>query len=182
MTKKVVLVVDIQNDYFPGGKLPLWNVEAARDKAVQVIEAARANGNPVVHVRHEFPFAEAPFFVAGTDGAQIHATVQPTEGEDVVVKNHANAFRETGLQQVLDAHAPDEVVIVGSMSHMCIDATTRAAADLGYNAVVLHDACATTDLAFGEQTIEAPKVHAAFMAALATGYAQLLTVDEHLAR
>lgn len=182
MAKQVVLVVDIQNDYFPGGKLPLNNVEAARDKAVQVIEDARANGSPVVHIRHEFPFAEAPFFVAGTDGAKIHDTVRPLEGETVVLKQHANAFRDTNLRDVLDALDPDELVIVGSMSHMCIDATTRAAADVGYNPVVLHDACATLDLNFGDQVVEATKVHAAFMAALSQGYARLLTVDEHLAR
>lgn len=180
MTAQVLVVVDLQNDYFPGGKLPLWNGEAARDNAARVIAAARAGGTPVIHVRHEFPDANAPFFVAGTDGARIHDAVAPVEGEDVVLKHYPNSFRETRLREVLDAHVPQEVVIVGAMSHMCIDATARAAADLGYNVVVLHDAVTTLDVAFGEQVVPAAQVHAAFMAALATGYARLLSVDEHL--
>jgi nicotinamidase-related amidase len=176
------LVIDLQNDYFAGGKLPLSNVEAARDNAVRTIAAARAAGYPVVHVRHEFPGSEAPFFVAGSEGAQIEQAVRPVDGETVVLKHYPNAFRETDLRQVLDAHAPDELVLLGAMSHMCIDATARAAADLGYDVVVLHDACATIDQNFGDEAVPAAQVHAAFMAALATGYARLLSVDEHIAR
>jgi nicotinamidase-related amidase len=180
MARQVVVVVDLQNDYFPGGKLPLWNVEAARDNAARVIAGARAAGNPVIHVQHEFPDANAPFFVAGTDGVLIHESVRPEPGEEVVVKHHANSFRDTRLREVLDGHAPEEVVIVGAMSHLCIDATTRAAADQGYNVVVIHDACATIDLGFGGQAVPAPQVHAAFMAALSSGYARLQSADEHL--
>ena len=180
MARQVLLVVDLQNDYFPGGKLPLWNVEAARDNAARVIASARRDGTPIIHVRHEFPDESAPFFVPGTEGAQTHPSVAPLEGEAIVLKHHANSFRDTQLREVLDVHAPEEVVIVGAMSHMCIDATARAAADLDYNVVVLHDACATLDLGFGDEAVPAPKVHAAFMAALATGYARLQSVDEHI--
>lgn len=182
MARQVVVVVDLQNDYFPGGKVPLWNIEAARDKAVRVVASAREEGTPVIHVRHEFPDAGAPFFVAGTQGADIHETILPDAGEDVIVKNHANSFRETQLREVLDAHAAQEVVIVGAMSHMCIDATARAAADLGYEVVVLHDAVTTLDLEFGGETIPAAQVHGAFLAALAQGYARIQSVDEHLDR
>lgn len=181
MSRQVLVVVDLQNDYFPGGKLPLWNVEAVRDNAARAIASARQAGTPVIHVRHEFPDDRAPFFVAGTEGAHIHPSVAPAGGEDIVLKHHANSFRETRLREVLDGHNSKEVVIVGAMSHMCIDATARAAADLGYNVVVLHDACTTLDLGFGDEAVPAPQVHAAFMAALGTGYARLQSVDEHIA-
>ena len=66
------------------------------------------------------------------------------------------------------------------MSHMCIDATTRAAADLGFSCTVIHDACATRDLVFGETVIPAAQVHGAFMAALAPIYARVVSLEEFL--
>jgi nicotinamidase-related amidase len=64
------------------------------------------------------------------------------------------------------------------MSSMCVDATVRAAADLGYAVSVAHDACAAPDLTFGDTTVPAAQVHAAFMAALGDGYATVATADE----
>lgn len=181
MTKRAVLVVDLQNDYFPAGKWPLVGIEAAAGNAARVIEAARAAGEAVVHIRHEFASADAPFFAPGSEGARIHPKVAPQEGEAVVLKHFANAFRDTGLKALLDGANIGEVVVVGAMSHMCIDATARAAADLGYGVTVVHDACATRDLEFGGTTVKAPQVHAAFMAALGSAYAKLVSADDHLA-
>jgi len=81
---------------------------------------------------------------------------------------------------MLDAKGIKEVVIVGAMSHMCIDATSRAAADLGYNTVIVHDACATTNLEFKGTTVPANQVHAAFMAGLAFAYGKVTTTNEYL--
>ena len=72
----------------------------------------------------------------------------------------------------------EQVVICGAMSHMCIDATTRAAADLGYSCIVVHDACATKDLEFVGIKILAAEVHGSFMAALASAYANVLSFNE----
>lgn len=180
MSKRAIIVVDLQNDYFPAGKLPLVGIEAAAANAAWVIGTARANGEPVIHVRHEFTRPDAPFFVAGSLGAEIHSSVRPADGEPVVVKNHANSFRETTLRQVLEANGIEDVVIVGAMSHMCIDATSRAAADLGYRTTVVHDACATRDLEFGGLTVPAAQVHAAFMAALASSYAAVMSTRDYL--
>jgi nicotinamidase-related amidase len=122
MSKRAVIVVDLQNEYLPTGKLPLVGIEDAAANAAQVIEAARSRGDTVIHVRHEAPSAEAPFFVPGSSGVEIVPAVQPTPGEAVVVKNFPNSFRGTDLEQRLDAEGVEEVVIVGAMSHMCIDA------------------------------------------------------------
>ena len=182
MSKRAVIVVDLQNEYLPTGKLPLQGIEAATANAAQVIEAARAKGDLVVHVRHEMPSADAPLFVPGSSGVEIIPAVHPAPGEAVVVKNYPNSFRDTDLEQRLDAEGVEEVVIVGAMSHMCIDATTRAAADLGYKATVVHDACATRDVEFAGQTVPAAQVHAANMAALAWGYGQVVGTRELLAQ
>ena len=49
---KALLVIDLQNDYFPGGKFPLWNTEATLANVEQAIRSARAKGVPVIHIQH----------------------------------------------------------------------------------------------------------------------------------
>jgi nicotinamidase-related amidase len=178
MAKRAVIAIDIQNDYFPGGKWPLVGIDAAADKAAGVLAAARAAGDLVVHVRHEFPVAEAPFFVAGTEGVQTHPKVAALPGEPVVVKNYVNSFHQTNLKEVLDAAEVKDVVILGAMSHMCIDAATRAAIDHGYGVTVIHDACATHDQEFNGVKVPAAQTHAALMAALAFAGAAVTSSDE----
>ena len=181
MPKRALILIDIQNDYFPGGKWPLSGIDAAADRASRVLEAARKAGDLVIHVRHEFPTAEAPFFTPGSDGAKIHPKVAQLGSEAVVLKHQVNAFRDTDLKSILDRNGIDEVVICGAMSHMCVDAGTRAASDLGYKCTVIHDACATRDQEFQGAVVPAKDVHAAFMAALQFGYASLVSTEEYVA-
>jgi len=181
MSKRAVIVVDLQNEYFPSGKLPLVGIERAVANAARVIDDARVNGNRVIHVRHESVAPDAPFFVPGTAGVDIHPAVAPLDNEQIVVKNHPNSFLKTALKGMLDEMGIEEVVVIGAMSHMCIDATCRAASDLGYKTIVIHDACATRDLEFSGQVVPATQVHAALMAALAFAYATVTTTDEYLA-
>jgi nicotinamidase-related amidase len=181
MPKRALVLIDVQNDYFPGGKWPLTGIESAADNAAKLLAAARAAGDLVVHVRHEFPTAEAPFFAPGSEGAKIHPKVRGLDVEPVVLKHHVNSFRETDLQAILDRHGVEEVVICGAMSHMCVDAGARAASDLGYQCLVVHDACATCDQEFEGAVVPAAQVHAAFMAALRFGYARLVSTEDYLA-
>jgi nicotinamidase-related amidase len=176
--KRALIVIDIQNDYFPGGKWTLDNMDAAADNAARVIAAARAAGDLVVHVRHEFASADAPFFTPGSEGARTHEKVLPAQGEAVVLKHHVNSFRETDLEDILDRNGVEDVVIAGAMSHMCIDAATRAANDLGYGVTVIHDACASRDLEFDGAVVPAAKVHAAYMSALGFAYAKTVSTDD----
>lgn len=181
MSKRALVLIDVQNDYFPGGRWPLSGMESAADNAARVLAATRAAGDVVVHVRHEFTGADAPFFAAGSEGARIHSKVLGRAGEPVVLKHHVNSFRETDLKAILDSHGVNEVVLCGAMSHMCVDAGVRAASDLGYKCVVVHDACATRDQEFAGTVVPAADVHAAFMAALQFGYATLVSTEEYLA-
>ena len=181
MAKQALIVVDIQNDYFPQGKWPLVGADAAADNAVRLIEAFRDAGDPVVHIRHEFTSAEAPFFTPNSEGAKLHPKVINRADEPVVLKHFVNSFRETELKSILDEQGIKELVIVGSMSHMCVDGITRAAADFGYTVTVIHDACATRDLEFNGVSVPAAQVHAAFMAALAFAYANVVSASEFLA-
>ncbi|MDR6918330.1 nicotinamidase-related amidase [Pseudomonas sp. 3296] len=181
MVKQALIVVDIQNDYFPQGKWPLVGADAAADNAVRVLKAFREAGDSVVHIRHEFTSEEAPFFTPGSEGAKLHPNVLNLDNEPVVLKHFVNSFRGTELKSILDEQGIKELVVVGSMSHMCIDGITRAAADFGYNVTVIHDACATRDLEFNGVTVPAAHVHAAFMSALGFAYANVVSTDEFLA-
>ena len=179
MTGSALILVDLQNDYFPGGRFPLAGIEAALAQAARALAAARASGEAIIHVRHESA-ADAPFFTAGSSGADIHVSVRAKAKETVILKHFPNSFRDTALKAELDVLGIEEVTIVGAMSHMCIDAATRAAADLGYECHLAHDACATLAMEWGGIKVPAAQVHAAFMAALQFGYAQVQSTDELL--
>ncbi|PTR22254.1 cysteine hydrolase family protein [Pseudomonas sp. GV085] len=180
MAKQALIVVDIQNDYFPQGKWPLVGADAAADNAVRLIKAFRDAGDSVVHIRHEFTSEEAPFFTPNSEGAKLHPKVLNRADEPVVLKHFVNSFRETELKSILDEQGIKELVVVGSMSHMCVDGITRAAADFGYKVTVIHDACATRDLEFNGVAVPAAQVHAAFMAALAFAYASVVSTNDFL--
>ncbi len=175
---RALLLIDIQKDYFAGGRHPLVGMDAASDTAARILAATRDDERPVFHVRHEFASDAAPFFHPGSDGATIHDIVAPRDGEPVVTKGAVNAFVGTDLHERLRAADVDELVIVGAMSHMCIQAATRAAADLGYACTVVHDACATSDLTFEGRTIPAAQVHDSSMASLEFGYAKIVSASK----
>lgn len=178
--KRGLVVVDLQNEYLPTGKLPLSGIEGAVENASRVISHARNSGIPVFHIRHEADNSDVGIFIKGSDGTQIQPAVAPDGNEPVIVKKHINASRETDLKKQLNAFEVDDIVVVGAMSHMCVDAVVRAAADMGYPVTVLHDACATLDLTFDGVNVPATHAHAAMMAAFEFGYAVVKSVDDYL--
>jgi nicotinamidase-related amidase len=160
-----LVVIDIQNEYFPGGAWTLPHAERAADRAAEAIAAARAADVPVVHIRHEEPDSTEGF-VPGSPGAETHASVAPADGEHVVVKNSPNSFLETDLGEHLASVGAKRVAFCGMMTSMCVDATVRAAVDKGLTALLVDDACAAPDLEHRGTQVPADAVHAAFCAAL----------------
>jgi nicotinamidase-related amidase len=175
-----LLLIDLQNDYFPGGAMELADMTRAAAKARDLLAACRQARRPIFHIQHLALGPGATFFRPGTPGAEIHESVRPRSGEPVILKHFPNAFRDTGLLETLKNAGVEEVIICGAMSHMCIDATTRAAFDSGFTCTVIHDACATRDLAFQGLTIPAAQVHGAFMAALGMRYARVISLEDFL--
>lgn len=166
---------------FRGGPVACVGMEQAAACAARVLAQRREAQQPVFFLQHLSLHSGAAFFVPGTPGAQIHASVAPQSGEPVIRKHFPNSFRETDLHQRLQELGVEELVICGAMTHMCVDATTRAAFDLGYRCTVLHDACTTRDLTFNGRSVAAADVQAAFMAALASPYARVLPTADYLA-
>ena len=170
-----LLLIDLQNDYFPGGRMALVGIQEAAANAHRLLNRYRERQWPVIHVQHLAVRPGAGFFLPETEGAAIHALLAPRAGEDVVQKHFPNAFRATPLRDLLEQKSVPRLVMCGAMSHMCIDATARAAFDLGFDCTVAEDACATRDLSFGGRTIPAADVHGAFMAALSSPYARVVS-------
>lgn len=173
-----LLIIDIQHFYFEKGLVPLTGPVEAADRARVALVAARLRRIPVVHVRH------VPASVAIVDGEpvdpqyRIRPEVAPLAGELVISKQFANSFRETSLQAELQRLGIRRVVIAGMQTHMCVEAASRAATDLGYEVLVLHDGCATRPLEFNGRTVPADFVHATALAAIKGTYGRVLSVDE----
>ncbi|MFN7415662.1 MAG: cysteine hydrolase family protein [Dolichospermum sp.] len=179
--KTALVLVDIQNDYFPGSKWELVGMDIAAFNAGRLLTAFRERKQPIFHVQHIAKNPDAPFFVVDTYGAEIHESVKPQENEKIILKEFPNSFRQTTLLDDLHNAGVERLVICGAMSNMCIDATTRAANDLGFDCIVAHDACAARNLEFYGHTTPALEVHCAFMSALGFAYAQVVSTNEAIA-
>jgi nicotinamidase-related amidase len=176
-----LIIIDIQQDYFPGGKMELEGPTEASLRAAELLSFFRERALPLVHMQHISLHPGATFFLPDTPGVEIHPSVQPLPGEVVIRKNFPNSFRSTPLLDQLTEWSVRHVVIAGMMTHMCVDATVRAAFDHGFRCSVAHDACATRALSFGNVVVPAAHVQAAFMAALNAVYAQAASTADILA-
>ena len=178
--KLALLLVDIQNDYFPGGNMELVNIEAASSNARKLLDRFRYQGLPTFHIQHTFKHPGPGFFLPGTPGAEIHESVDLLPGETVIHKHYPNSFRETDLLEQLQQKEIKTLVICGAMSHMCVEATTRAGADHGFKCTVVQDACATRAIEFQGNTVSAQDVHRTAMSALDFAYANVVDAGELL--
>lgn len=164
-----LIIIDIQDFYFPGGLLPLVEPEKAALNAQKVLNAFRGKGLTVVHVRHN-----------AKSGAEINKLVKPIEGEKVISKDKANAFVGTELLAYLKDHHIQKLVLCGMQTHMCLEATTRAASDLGFDCTVIADACATRDLTYDGVIVKAKDVHYSTLSTLQGTYAKIKTANEFI--
>lgn len=176
-----LIIVDIQNDYFKDGRMELVNPNKAADNAAKVLEWFRENNKEnIFHVQHIAADPSLGFFLPETEGADIHKSVLPKEDETVIVKNFPNSFLKTDLESKLRDNGVTKVIVIGMMTHMCIDATARAAVDLGFETTVIEDACATLDLSYNGHDVPAEQVHYSFIAALNGMYAEITSTEDFL--
>jgi nicotinamidase-related amidase len=165
---KALLIIDIQDFYFPGGKSALVDPEKAAKNAALLLTEFRKEKLPVIHVRHN---SEA--------GGNINAIVKPLTNEKIFSKDAVNSFLNTGLLDYLRSLKTDTLVICGMQTHMCVEAAVRAGSDFGFKCILIHDACATKDLKFGDRTVSASDVHSSTLSTLKS-YAQIMSTAEYL--
>lgn len=168
-SETALIIIDVQDFYFPGGKSELVNPQAAADKAAQLLAYFREKGLPVIHVKHE-----------SKTQSDIQSTVKPIEGEKIITKKEVSSFNGTDLNDYLKSLGVKNLVICGMQTHMCVEGAVRAGYDLGYQVTLVHDACATRDLKWGEEVIPAKMVHLSTLSTLKS-YAKVVSTEEFLA-
>lgn len=178
--KTALLLIDIQNDYFPNGRMPLEKSNEASQKAKEALQVYRANNLLVIYIQHISTLRDAVHLFPCTKGVEFHEDVTPLKNELIIKKHYPNSFKDTSLLNQLNKLKINHLAFAGMMTHMCIDATVRAAYDLGFSCTVLHDACATKNLEFNSQIIPAQTVHNAFLGALQSTYASVVSTKEFL--
>jgi len=168
--KAVLVIIDAQLEYV-NGALPLPDVRPALAETARVLDRARREGAPVIHIVHHGR-PGGPLFNPDGPLSGIAPDVAAKPGEPVIPKSLPNAFAKTTLAAALEASGRKELVVTGFMTHMCVSATVRAALDLGYRTTVVGDATATRDLPdpLGG-VVPAATVHHATLAALADRFA-----------
>jgi nicotinamidase-related amidase len=153
-----LLIVDIQNFYFPGEGPGLVNAEQASLAAKEILQIFRDKKQLVVHVRHK-----------SAKGMEIHKNVEPLSNEKVITKEEVNSFLGTDLQEYLRINNINRLVIIGMQTQMCLEAAVRAAHDYGFECVVIQEACATKDLTFGGKVAKAEDVQTSTFATVVNG-------------
>ena len=143
---KVLLIIDLQNDYFPDGKFPLWNTDTVLSNCKEAIRAAQAKGIPIILIQHiaNAKMGIAPFFNKGTDGAKIHPEILAAAPDAaVVVKEYADSFLGTNLEELLSYHVATELLICGMMTQNCVTHTAISKSAEKYRISILPDCCTT---------------------------------------
>ncbi len=176
--KPALVLVDIQQDYFPNGRMEVVGAVEASLVAKKLLDYFRRQNLPIVHIQHIAARPGATFLLSNTEGINFHENVTPLSNETVIKKHFPNSFQDTGLQEYLLSKDINDLVICGMMTHMCIDSTTRAAFDKRYACMVAHDACATRNMVFNGLDIPAKHVHGSYMAALGAVFAKVSSAED----
>ncbi len=166
--KTALLIIDVQDFYFPGGASELVNPHAAADNAALLLAYFRGKGMPVIHIKHE-----------SKTQSDIQSTVKPIEGEKIITKKEVSSFNGTDLNDYLKSLGIKNLVICGMQTHMCVEGAVRAGYDLGYQITLVHDACATKDLKWENEVIPAKMVHLSTLSTL-KAYAKVISASEFL--
>jgi nicotinamidase-related amidase len=175
-----LILIDIQQ----GMDDPYWgprNNPDAEANAARVLAAWRDASLPVVHVHHRSVRPQSPLY-PGKPGVEVKPEVAPIDGEPVFTKTVNSAFIGTGLEAWLEEHGIQRVVIAGLTTNHCVDTSTRMAGNLGFNPILISDACATNDrVAPDGRTWDAETIHQISLTNLHDEFATIMTSDEVIA-
>ncbi|WP_312511197.1 cysteine hydrolase family protein [Massilia sp.] len=171
-----LIVIDMQQG-MRFDTLPPRNNPDAEDRLAHLLAAWRAAGQPVVLVRH-ISRSPASVFAPGQPGVEFQQRFLPLAHEHVVEKNVPDAFINTGLERWLHARGVQRVVIGGVSTNNSVEASARTAGNLGFDTVVVADACFTFEKTdFGGTLRSAEEVHLMALANLDGEYARVLDTE-----
>jgi len=130
-----LLVIDVQQGLFRKST-PIYRAEALLDNINALVEKAHRANVPVVYIQHSDNLA----LKKGSDDWRLHPQMQPQKIDDLVHKQHGNAFEDTNLGEILDARRVGKLVVTGLVTHGCVRATCLGARKLGYHVTLVSDA------------------------------------------
>ncbi len=155
-----LLLIDLQNDYFPDGNFPLCNTAPVLEAAQAAAIAARKRGVPIILVQHVSANPQAKFFRAGTRGAEIHPRIlAAAPGASVVVKQFADSFHRTELESTLQTLRIEHLLVGGMMSQNCVTHTVLSPHAGKYRKTVLADCTTTLDETVHAFALDALSAH-----------------------
>ncbi len=175
-----LIIIDIQNEYFNGGGLPLPESQNTAANAKVLLEWARQHSITVLHIRHLAINASSPIFAPNSKTSEIATSVSPLASETIFTKHFPNAFLGTDLHAFLTVHKIETLIVCGMMTHTCVASTSQAAAELGYSVILVQNACTTRSLPVGDtgQVMDYKTIHAATLVALSDAIAEIMGTDE----
>ena len=148
LVKQALIVIDIQNDYFPEGKYPLHKPELAMQETLKAMAIAKEKSIPIIHIQHLVPVeaGEGLFFYEGSHGAEIHKEVIAAAPDaPIITKQHADCFENTNLEETLQSLGVDEILLAGMMTHNCVTHTALSPAAAKYSPKVIEPCTCTRD-------------------------------------
>ncbi|MCL2858663.1 MAG: cysteine hydrolase [Streptococcaceae bacterium] len=177
--KQGLLIIDVQRDYFSGGKKPLERPEEALAVIKLLEEKFKKENLPIVYVQHIKPDRNADFFALGSEGAELHPELSVEDSSIIIEKQFPNSFFQTNLLEKLKEIQVEQLIITGMMTHMCVDSTTRTAKELGFQPIVIADSTATCELSLGNEKVAAEQVQISFLSAL-QNFSEVMNSQEFL--
>lgn len=171
--REALVIIDVQNDYFPGGTCELYHAYEAEEKIQSLIQESRTQKRPIIYIQH-INSPDDTFFLENTYGCEISERIKPLPDDKVIVKYYPNSFYKTELDSYLKEKGIKKLIVCGMMTHMCVDTTVRAAMDYGYEVDLVADGCATMDLEISGEIIPAEIVQKTFLASLEGVFAKIL--------
>ncbi|GAA5800286.1 Isochorismatase-like protein [Helicostylum pulchrum] len=183
MSQEALIVVDVQNDYFPDGKLPTWNPVETAEACAKLIQKFRQEGKEVVFVKHVMKDSQAKsynFLIKGTDGAEIHDSVKPLPTEKIVTKHEVSGFVGTDLKEYLTSKGVKKLVVVGMMIHNCVNATVYSGVAEGFPCIVVEEAVNTMDQPYDGELVKAQDIKKAFLTGIQFGFSTVYKLQDVL--
>lgn len=183
MSEEALIIVDVQNDYFPDGNLPTCSPIETAQACAQLIKKFRQEGKEVIFVKHIIKDSQEkdyPFLIKNTHGSEIHDIVKPLPTEKIVVKQEVSSFVGTDLKQHLLSKGVKKLVVVGMMIHNCVNATVYSGVAEGFPCIVVDEAVNTMDQPYDGEIVKAQDIKKAFLAGIQFGFCPVYKLNDVL--
>ena len=176
--KRALLVIDVQNEYFAGGAMPVSHPPDSLRAITEAMDGAAENGVPIVVIQHGTENPEAKAFVKGSRGWRLKGEVDVRRRTVVIEKTMPGSFTGTNLEAWMKENSVDTLAITGYMTQLCCDTTARQAVHLGYKVEFLSDATGTLDISNSAGAVKAEELHRAILVSQQARFSKVVTTEE----